>query len=79
MNAAKNFWQEAETKAALERVSSKGWGKGVGSGGLSVGMVGEVDIGVAVGEDEVGVGVDREEVDFDCCLGAIMSRWWWRW
>jgi len=62
-----------------ERVSSNGWGKGVGSGGLEVGIIGEVDTGVAVGEEEVGVGLDNEAVDWFacCCLGAILSRRWW--
>jgi hypothetical protein len=55
-----------------ERMSSKGWGKGVGSGGRSVGIVGGVDSRVEeVGDEEVEVGVEDDIVD--------RCRRWCRW
>ena len=81
VNAVKNCWQEAEMKSTPERVSSKGCGKGVGSGGRSVGIGGAVASDVVVLEDEVGVGVDdvlRLRLEEDCCRFAIRSCRGWR-
>ena len=67
-------------KSTPERVSSKGWGKGVGSRGRSVGIGGAVASDAVVDADVVGVGVgvdDGLELA-DSCRWTIRSCRRWR-